>query len=154
MVVIGDYFTKWVEAVAMPHQEAKTVAEVLVQQFLAKFGAPPVIHMDQGRNFESHQFAEMCKLLGTKKMLPTVYHLQSNGMDERTNLTMGTMIVTAEHLQIWDELLPLLTMAYGATPLKARITSLNRVMLGREFDVIMRTSPEEDSPCMQKCTRI
>ena len=49
MVVIGDYFTKWTEALAKPDQEVKTIAEVFVKQFLAKFWAPRVIHTDQGR---------------------------------------------------------------------------------------------------------
>ena len=31
-------------------QEAHTVAQELVEQFVAKFGAPMMIHTDQGRN--------------------------------------------------------------------------------------------------------
>ena len=63
MVVIGDYFNKWMELLVTLDQEARTIAKVFVKQFLAKFGAPCVIHNDQGRNYESHLFAEMCKLL-------------------------------------------------------------------------------------------
>ena len=149
VIVMADYFTKWVEAVATPDQEAKTVAEVFVQQFLAKFGAPRVIHTDQGRNFESRLFTEMCKLLGIKKTHTTVYHPQSDGMVERFNRTIGTMIVAyAAGHPTWDEQLPLLTMAYRATPHASTGYSPNRVMLGREValpvDIMMGVPLEED----------
>ena len=53
ILVIGDYFTKWIEAFPIPNQEAKTVADILTLQFVARYGAPIEIHTDQGRNFES-----------------------------------------------------------------------------------------------------
>jgi len=149
VVVMGDYFTKWVEAVAVPDQEARTVAEVFVNQFLAKFGAPRVIHTDQGRNFESRLLAEMCKMLGVKKTRTTVYHPQSDGMVERFNWTLGTMIVAyaAGNLHSGDE--QLLTMAYRATPHDSTRYSPNRLMLGREVampvDVMVGTHPEEEA---------
>ena len=73
VVVMADYFTKWAEAIATPDQEARTVADVFVRHFLTKFGAPRMIHTDQGKNFESWLFAETCKLLGVKKTRTTVY---------------------------------------------------------------------------------
>ena len=39
IVVIGNYFTKWVEVVATPDQEVKTVTEVVMRQFPAKLQA-------------------------------------------------------------------------------------------------------------------
>jgi hypothetical protein len=62
ILVIGDYFTKWVEAFAMPDQEARTVAHVLVNEFICRFGTPGYIHTDNGRNFESTLFKELCGL--------------------------------------------------------------------------------------------
>ena len=35
ILVAGDYFTKWFEAYAIPNQEAKTVAEKLVNDLLS-----------------------------------------------------------------------------------------------------------------------
>lgn len=37
----------------LPNQEATTVAEVLVKEFVCRFGTPQIIHSDQGQNFES-----------------------------------------------------------------------------------------------------
>lgn len=63
LLVVGDYFTKWVEAYPMENQEVRTVAQILVNEFIARFGAPYQIHSDQGRNFESKLFTELWRLL-------------------------------------------------------------------------------------------
>ena len=65
VLVVGDYFTKWVEAYAMPNMEAGTVAELFVSRFVCQFGVPDVLHTDQGRNFESALLKEVCQLLGS-----------------------------------------------------------------------------------------
>ena len=43
----------------MPNQEAPTVAKLLVEEFVVRFGVPRQLHSDQGRNFESAVFGEM-----------------------------------------------------------------------------------------------
>ena len=48
ILVIGDYFTKWTEYHAMPNMEASTVASILVEQVVSRFGIPYFIHSDQG----------------------------------------------------------------------------------------------------------
>ena len=37
ILVMGDYFTRWIEAVAIPNQEAVTVAETLIERFVSLF---------------------------------------------------------------------------------------------------------------------
>ena len=66
ILIAMDYFTKWPEAYPLPNQEAVTVAKVLVEEFISRFGMPIELHSDQGRNFESRVFAELCSLLGIK----------------------------------------------------------------------------------------
>ena len=46
LLVAIDYFTKWSEAYALPHQEARTVATVLVQELACRFGTPLELHSD------------------------------------------------------------------------------------------------------------
>ena len=74
IVVIADYFTKWVEALPIPDQEASTIAELLVKEVICRYGVPQLIHSDQGRNFESVLFTKMCQMLGMKKTRTTPYH--------------------------------------------------------------------------------
>ena len=62
--------------------EASTVARVMVEQLISRFGIPGKIHSDQGRQFESKLFSEMCKLLQIVKTRTTPYHPESDGMVE------------------------------------------------------------------------
>ena len=147
-LVVSDYFTKWAEAYPIPDQEAKTVAEVFVNQFVARFGAPMLIHTDQGRNFESKLFKEMCNLLGVKKTRTTAFRPQSDGLVERLNKTLGTMIAAyvSENQKTWDKDLQLLLMAYRATPHESSKVTPNEMMLGRQvsmpLDVQLGLAPE------------
>ena len=76
LLIIADYFTKWTEAFSIHDQEAITVAEILVKEVVSRYVVPLVLHSDQGRNFESNVFAEMCRLLGIQKTRTTALHPQ------------------------------------------------------------------------------
>ena len=72
--------------------EAVTVAKILVNEVIARFGIPNQIHSDQGKQFESKLFKELCQLLQIDKTRTTPYHPQSDGMVERFNRTLVTML--------------------------------------------------------------
>ncbi|UYV82242.1 K02A2.6-like [Cordylochernes scorpioides] len=88
ILIIMDYFTKWPVAVPIPDQEASTVSEALLQDWVCIFGVPRILHSDQGRNFESNIFQELCRRLGIEKTRTTPLHTQSDGMVERFNRTL------------------------------------------------------------------
>ena len=134
ILVIQDYYTKWVECFAMHNMESATVAKLLVNEVVSRFGVPNKIHSDQGRQFESLLFKEMCQLLQIEKTRTTAYHPQSDGMVERFNRTLASMVgvFVNEHHSDWDELLPYLTMAYRSTEHETTGMSPNLLMLGRE----------------------
>ena len=92
ILVVGDYFSKWKEAYPMPNMEATTIATFLVNEFICRFGVPEYLHTDQGRNFEASLMKEMCRLLGIKKTHTTPYHPQSDGLIERFNRTLLSML--------------------------------------------------------------
>ena len=73
-LVIGDYFSKWTEVFPMKHMESTTVAKILVQDFICRYGTPEQIHTDQGRNFEATLIKEICSLLDIQKTRTTPYH--------------------------------------------------------------------------------
>ena len=50
ILVVSDYFTKWTESYPIPNQEATTVAEKLVGEFICRFGVPRELHSDQRTN--------------------------------------------------------------------------------------------------------
>ena len=71
ILVLTDYFTKWTEAYPLVNHTAQTVADVMMEQFVSRFGIPRKIHSDQGREFESKLIYELCKLLRIKKTRTT-----------------------------------------------------------------------------------
>lgn len=117
ILVVGDYFSKWTEAFPLPNQEARTVAEKLVNEVISRHGAPERIHTDQGRNFEAQLFREMCTLFDIDKTRTTPYHPESDGMVERMNRTLQDMLAkyVSDHQRDWDVHLPLVMMAYRSS---------------------------------------
>lgn len=152
ILVIGDYFTRWMEAYSLPSQHAENVAEKLVHEFIARFGTPLEIHSDQGRNFESQLFKEVLVLLEVKKTRTTAYRPSSNGLIERFNRTLGNMIKKfVDHNRTnWDKYLSLLLAAYRATPHPATGYTPNMLMFGREVgmpsDILFPFPRPEESP--------
>ena len=74
VMVVGDYFTRWMEAIPLPNQEAVTVANHLIDEVFMRFSVPEQLHSDQGCQFESQLISEVCKLLHIKKTRTTPYH--------------------------------------------------------------------------------
>ena len=109
----------------------------MVSNFVSRFGVPSIIHSDQGREFESRLFEEVCQLLGIEKTRTTPYHPQSDGLVERFNRTLQQMLsaFVNKERDDWDEHLPYVTMAYRATVHESTKFSPNRLMLGRETDL-------------------
>eukprot|EP00731_Ephydatia_muelleri_P003311 Em0001g3311a len=137
VLVIGDYFTKWTEAFAIPDMETVTVARVFVNEFVSRFGAPTHLHTDQGRSFESSLIKELCQLMGIVKTRTTPYHPQSDGMIERFNRTLLSMLRMAavDDESNWDLKLPCLMLAYRTSVHEATKHTPFSLMFGREVQL-------------------
>ena len=92
VLVFQDHFTKHVLVYVTPHQTAKTVTKFLYQGYISIFGAPDRFLSDRGANFMSSVINEMCKILSMKKLWTMPYHLQTNGLIQRSHQTIMRMI--------------------------------------------------------------
>ena len=117
ILLIGDQFTKWYEAIPMSNQEASTVAKAFVNVWVSTFGCPANLHSDKGSNFMSNLFKNMCKELGINRTSTTSYHPHGNAMIERTNRTNEESLAkfVGEHHITWRDYLPLLMVAYRSS---------------------------------------
>ena len=88
VLVMVDQFTKWVECIPLPNHSAIETARAAVNNFFSRFGMPFQVFSDQGRNFESKLFTEICKILEIHKARTTPYRPSSNGQCERYNRTL------------------------------------------------------------------
>ena len=109
LMVVQDYFTKWVEAIPLQNHIAVCITEELVK-LCATYGLPEIVHSGQGRAFES---TILRQVFGTKKTHTTPYHPQGDGMVERFNRSLLQLLRTyVEKEEDWEQYLPLALYAY------------------------------------------
>ena len=69
LLVIQDYFSKWVDAIPLPNQKADCITKALVKVF-ATYDIPEILHSDQGSNFESSILCQTLEAFGIKSLGP------------------------------------------------------------------------------------
>ncbi|GJU89495.1 reverse transcriptase domain-containing protein [Tanacetum coccineum] len=84
ILVAVDYLSKWVEAKALPTNNARVVCKFLKSLF-ARFGAPHAIISDLGTYFCNDQFAKVMLKYRVTHRLSTAYHPQTSGQVEVSN---------------------------------------------------------------------
>lgn len=149
LLTFQDVFTKYPEAIAIPDQQVNTIAQKFVNNIICRHGCPESLTTDQGTNFTSAMFSEICKLLEIKQIQTTAYHPEANGVVERSHRTLMNYLshfVNNEHSD-WDEWIDLALMAYRATPHTATGYSPFFLTHGREANLpteVIRSSYTED----------
>ena len=135
LLVVSDYFTKWVDDIPLKTQEATHVAEEPVNRFISIFGVPLQLHSDRGTNFQSKVFQEVCSLLGIEKTRTTARRPQSDGMVEHVNRTIQNMNASyvSDKQDDWDEHIPLLMLAYRSSVHETLGVSPAMMMFGRDL---------------------
>jgi hypothetical protein len=118
LLLMRCHFSGWTEAYATPDMTAKTTADK-VMEFVYRHGVPERLLADQGRQFESELIKCLSEALGVHKIRTNPYNPRCNGVTERMNRTVKSMIrcyaqdeTTAE--REWDEILPEIMFVYHA----------------------------------------
>ncbi len=150
ILVITDIFSKWVEAYALPNKSSDSVARVLVNEYIVRYGAPQRIHSDQGGEFQNRMMECICRMLDIHQTRTSAYRPQSDGQTERFNRTLLKMlrtVVESDECNHWDDLIPMLTSAYRATEHKSTGCTPNLLFLGREsrlpLDILADNLPHD-----------
>ena len=114
IIVFTDYYTKWVEAFAIPDETALMIAKKLIKGILSRHGAPKRIISDRGTQFTSDLFREVTDLLGMKQSMTSGYYPQADGQAERTIGTLVNMLakLSGSNQNDWDLQLPYALWAY------------------------------------------
>ena len=115
VLVITDYYSRYVTAVPLPNCTAEITALTLYNEFFCKFGVPTTILSDQGSHFLNHLMRNLQQLIGYNHIYSTTYHPQTNGVVERFNATFVPQLAKLQDINHnnWDEFLPAVVFAYN-----------------------------------------
>nr|GEX98098.1 reverse transcriptase domain-containing protein [Tanacetum cinerariifolium] len=110
ILVAVDYLSKWLEARALPTNDARVVIKFLKSLF-ARFGTPKATISDHGTYFCNDKFAKVMSKYGVTHRLAIAYHSQTSGQVEVSNCglkrilerTFGeTVPHELEHKAYWE----------------------------------------------------
>ena len=96
ILTLIDFSTRWVEATALKSTVSSVVAEELLNMF-ARFGIPKILLSDGGPQFTSKTMEEVLALLGICHQVTSPYHPEANGLCERVNGTIVSMLKKLAH---------------------------------------------------------
>jgi transposase InsO family protein len=85
ILVVVDYVSKWVEAIASPTNDARVVTTFLKKNIFTRFGTPRAIISDEGSHFCNKVFEELLAKYGVRHKVATAYHPQTSGQAELSN---------------------------------------------------------------------
>ncbi|XP_070035756.1 uncharacterized protein [Nicotiana tomentosiformis] len=85
ILVAVDYVSKWVEAIALPTNDAKVVVSFVKKHIFTRFGTPRVLISDGGTHFCNKLLNNILAKYGVKHKVSTAYHPQTSGQVEVSN---------------------------------------------------------------------
>ena len=137
MMVVTDYYTKYTRVFPLKDHTAATCAAAFVKGWVLHLGVPLMLHSDQGREFESNLWQEMCNYLAICKTRTNPYRPQSDGGVERFNRTLIQVLkpLVNEEMDDWDEFVEFVVHAYNGTVHASTNCSPNLLVYGE--DIIM-----------------
>jgi hypothetical protein len=137
ILTFQDDLSKFSEAIAIPNQEADTIAKAFISRIILKHGPPVSLLTDQGTNFLSNLFKSVCKFLKIKKVQTCAFTPRSNGQLEKSHRGLAEYLrhyVNADQTN-WDEWLDYATFTYNTTPHSTTGLTPFELIYGRKADL-------------------
>ena len=92
-------------AFPMQDQKADTIVQILRDNIFTVTGPLQKLHLDSGQNFESHIMTDLYNIFGVKKSQTTPYHPMCDGLVERMNCSLVSLLSTyVEGKSLWEAL--------------------------------------------------
>jgi transposase InsO family protein len=85
ILVATEYVTEWAEAIATKTDNADTVAKILYENIITRFGCPKELVSDRGTHFINSTIEQLLSKYMIKHRKSTPYHPRANGQTEKTN---------------------------------------------------------------------
>ena len=152
ILTIVDHFSRYLSLYALPSKSAADVADAFAD-FSLKNGAAETVVSDQGSEFTSEVFKDVCRLLKAKTNFTTIFHPQANGLTENRNRYIADILsfLVLDTQKDWDDLLPYVSAALN-TAYHASIQDVPfYIFHGRDYnfnysDILSTTHSYAESP--------
>ena len=131
-IVAVDYFSKYVVSEALKSKTAADIA-LFLYNLQSQYGAAAVHINDQGGDFVNDVATEIHTLSGTRQRITSAYHPQTNGLAERNNRTIQSMLLKSlqsQHLD-WQRALAGIISSYNTSKQKSTKISPFELMFSR-----------------------
>ena len=151
ILLVVDSFTRWCECFPLVSADAVSVARILFDQIICRFGAPQSILTDRGQQFMSSLIKELCRLFQIVKINTSAYHPQTNSACERMNsfILQSLRTLCNKDQSNWHDKLQAIMLAYRTTPASRSIKHTPfMLMYGQEcrLPIDIALSAPSDSP--------
>ena len=132
ILTVVDYATRYPEAMPLRKIDTVSVADALLEVF-SRVGFPNEVLSDLGTQFTSDLMKEICRLVSVKQLFTTPYNPKCNGLTERVNGVLKTMLkrMCQERPKDWDRYLPAVMFAYREVPQASTGFSPFELLYGR-----------------------
>ncbi|KAL0629504.1 Gag-Pol polyprotein [Plecturocebus cupreus] len=147
LLTFVDTFSGWIEAFPTSRETADTVASILTQEIIPRFGLPATIQSDNSPAFIAQVVQLVAKSLNISWKLHIPYHPQSSGKVERAHGILKDHLakLTIEVKLSWPTLLPLTLAQIRATPWEPTGLGPFKLLYGRPF-LVSHNFPVQSPP--------
>ena len=92
VLVIVDSFSRYIVAKPLTKKCSKGIIEILSNEIIKKFGTPNIIVSDFGTEYTSAEYTNFCMKEGIQIQYTPPYHHSTNGLVERVNYTLESLL--------------------------------------------------------------
>ena len=144
-------FLRWPIIVPCPDQKADTVCRILLEYLIQNHTAPTFLLSDNAATFIGKTVSDFCSIFGIKHKTIPKYSPWLNSYCERYNawISQTLTVMTNRYKTNWDDMVPLVNMAYRTSIHGSTGFSPFMALYGREprlhTDLIFDSPPEFSS---------
>jgi len=135
IVTFTDSFSRWAEAFYTSEVKEEWIAELIVCEFICRYGCPKYIVSDRGSNFLSALCMKVYELMKIKKVNTTAYRPMANGIVERFNGVLVNMLSKFAGESDWDTYISYVLYAYRSSYNSTIRTSPYQLVFGKPMSL-------------------
>ncbi|XP_070029294.1 uncharacterized protein [Nicotiana sylvestris] len=139
ILVVVDYVSKWVEVVALPNNEVRSVVAFLKKNNFTRFGTPCAIISDGGPHFCNKYFDTLLSKYSVTHKITAPYYPQASGQVEVSNREIKSILskIVNDNRMNWSKKLDDALWAYLTAYKIPIVTSPYRLVLGKSCHIPM-----------------